>query len=334
MKKAAIIGCGGISRVHAWALANMEDVSVTALCDIIPDKAHELAAEQLEGRKLFFCEDYRELFEKDVDVVHICTPHYLHAPMAVELLRHGKAVFMEKPCAISMEQFAELKKADAENPGRLGFCFQNRYNESVRTMEKLVTDGEIGTVIGGRAFVTWKRDNDYYEVSDWKGRIAKEGGGVLINQSIHTLDLLLKFLGDPETVKASIANHHTDIEAEDTVEAWMNFKDGKRACFYASNGYITDAPVFLEIQGTKGRLTMSGSNLTLFKEDGQYKTFSKEAAGSIGKVYWGNGHRACIKDFYHCLEDGITYRNNLASVERVFKVIMDIYGQTRKKIYK
>ena len=334
MKKAAIIGCGGISQVHAWVLKNMEDVTVTALCDIKPEKAQELAHEQLEDSNVFICEDYRELFDRDVDVVHICTPHYLHAPMAVEFLKHGKAVFMEKPCAISTEQFEELKKADETYPGKLGICFQNRYNESFRTMEKLITDDEIGTVIGGRAFVTWKRDNDYYEISDWKGRIDKEGGGVLINQSIHTLDLLLKFLGEPETVKASIANHHTDIEAEDTVEAWMNFKDGKRACFYASNGYITDAPVFLEIQGTKGRLTMSGSNLTLFKEDGQSKTFSKEAAGSIGKVYWGNGHRACIKDFYYCLEEGITYRNNLASVERVFKVIMDIYGQTRKKIYK
>lgn len=331
MKKVGIVGCGNISRVHAWVLSNMKNVSVTTLCDINIQKAYELAKEQLDGINLSFCEDFQELINSDVEVVHICTPHYLHVPMALELLNHGKAVFMEKPCAISTKQFQELKTADANHPGMLGFCLQNRYNESVNIMDKEISDGTIGNVTGGRAFVTWKRDNDYYEPSDWKGRISTEGGGVLINQSIHTLDLLLRYLGEPNVIKASIANHHTDIEVEDTVEAWMSFSDGKRACFYASNGYVTDAPIYLEIQGTKGRLTLSGSNLTLWPLEGAPRIYTKGPTNSIGKVYWGNGHKACIQDYYLCLEQGLPYKNNLHSVEIMFKVMMNIYDQAREK---
>ncbi len=328
MIKAGIIGCGGISRVHAWVLKNMEDVTVTALCDIDIGKARALAEEYYDPDTLTLCNDYRELFDMDIDVVHICTPHFLHAPMAVGLLDHKKAVFMEKPCAVSEEQFEELKKADVANSGKLGFCFQNRYNEAVIKMEELIAEDRIGQVTGGRAFVTWRREKDYYDSSDWKGTKEKEGGGVLINQSIHTLDLLLRFLGEPETVKATAANHHLDIEVEDTVEAWLEFKDGKRACFYASNCYAGDAPVLLEIQGTKGRLMMNGSDLMLFPDDGNVISFTGAGEGDIGKSYWGNGHRDCIRDFYRSLREGNRFKNDIDSVKNVFNVTMEIYKQT------
>jgi len=329
--KVGIIGCGNIAKVHAWALSGIAGVRLTAFCDIHKEKAETFAERYANADDIIICDDYRDLFKSDVDAVHICTPHYLHARMAVDLLDHGKAVFMEKPCAISIEQFEALKQAEKRNPGKLGFCFQNRYNKSTEMIDALISEGKIGSVIGGRAFVTWRRDEDYYMSSDWKGYLSTEGGGALINQSIHTLDLLLRYLGEPDEVKGSVHCHHLcDIEVEDTVEAWMSFPDGKRACFYASNGYSDDAPVILEIQGDKGRIMLSGPDVFIWNDAAQCEVIRCDEQSGIGKGYWGSGHKACIEDFYSCLMNHKAYINNLHSVENTFSVVMKIYD---RKIY-
>ncbi len=326
MKKVGIIGCGGIAQVHGWVLQGMENAELTAVCDVERDRAEALSKRYGAGTARVHT-DWQELCNSDVDVVHICTPHFLHAPMAAELLRHGKAVFMEKPCAVSREQFEELRREDTLHPGKLGFCFQNRYNETTQAVDRMIADGKIGRVTGGRAFVTWRRDEDYYTGNPWKGSLAKEGGGVLINQSIHTLDLLLRYLGMPEQVEATIANHHLKgiIEVEDTVEAWMAFGGGARACFYASNGYAADAPVLLELQGEQGRITVNGSEVTLWTAEEGAKYFSYETENGIGKGYWGCGHQACIRDFYRCLEEDRRFQGDVKGVETTFETMMRIY---------
>ena len=209
----------------------------------------------------------------------------------------------------------------------MGFCFQNRYNETTRQLDLLVAEGRIGEVIGGRAFVTWRRDESYYQSSPWKGRWETEGGGALINQSIHTLDLLLRYLGKPERVEATMANHHLKdrIRVEDTVEAWMEFPGEKRACFYASNGYATDAPILLELQGTEGRLTLQDQEVTIWTKQEGISHISCEAALGIGKSYWGAGHRACIRDYYKSLNEGKALPINLEGVETTFDTMMRIY---------
>ena len=329
MKRVGIVGCGSIAQVHGWVLSEMEDVQLAAVCDIEPERAKELARKYAvkSGQSCAVVTDWRELCDMDLDVIHICTPHYLHAPMAVAFLDSGKGVFMEKPCAIDRQQFEELKRADAEHPGKLGFCFQNRYNETTRQLDLLVAEGRIGEVIGGRAFVTWRRDESYYQSSLWKGRWETEGGGALINQSIHTLDLLLRYLGKPERVEATMANHHLKdrIRVEDTVEAWMEFPGEKRACFYASNGYATDAPILLELQGTEGRLTLQDQEVTIWTKQEGISHISCEATLGIGKSYWGAGHRACIWDYYKSLNEGKALPINLEGVETTFDTMMRIY---------
>lgn len=176
VKKVGIIGCGNIARVHGWVIQNMKDAELVAVCDTEPGKAEELSEEYAGGKAEVYT-DWHALCEAEADVVHICTPHFLHAPMAAELLRHGKSVFMEKPCAISREQFEGLKKEDRRHPRKLGFCFQNRYNKTTLEMDRMLAEGKIGEVKGARAFVTWRRDEAYYVGSQWKGRWMTEGGG-------------------------------------------------------------------------------------------------------------------------------------------------------------
>ena len=331
MKKTAIIGCGSISHVHARALRNMEHAELVAVCDIDSGKMESLS--QHADCQVMMTTDWHKLCDMDVDVVHICTPHYLHAEMAVELLQHGKAVFMEKPCAISREQFEQLKQADEKHPGNLGFCFQNRYNDTTQAINKMIKEGLIGDVIGARAFVTWRRDEEYYSVSDWKGRWNTEGGGVLINQSIHTLDLMLNYLGKPQLVKATMSNHHLEenIQVEDTVEAWLSFENGKRACFYASNGYVTDAPVILEVQGEQGTITLNGLQITIWTPQKGAELISFEQRQDTGKTYWGYGHEVCIREFYDCLIQNREFSENIRGVENSFDAMMQIYEAAGKK---
>ena len=313
----------------------MADAGLVALCDIQKGRVEEILSEyrDISGRScgdVRICTDWADIVDSEAEIVHICTPHHLHVPMAAALLNAGKAVFMEKPCAVSRRQFEELKQADRANPGKLGICFQNRYNTTTKELARAIAEGKIGRVTGGRAFVTWRRDAAYYRESDWKGSIETEGGGALINQSIHTLDLLLGFLGKPVKLSGSIADHHlkSEIEVEDTVEAWFETEDGKRGCFYGSTGYCADAPVILEIQGDRGRIMLCGNEVILSTEDG-VRHITKASGGGMIKDYCGDGHRACIRDFYHCIAEGRNPVTDLKSAEVVTETVLKIYeGRT------
>lgn len=327
--RVGIVGCGGIAGVHAWALKELGE-KVVALCDIVPERAKNLAEEHAFWDAKVFDNFEEMLTDSQMDVLHICTPHYLHVPMAVSAVQKGIAVFMEKPVAISRVQMEQLKQALDLHPVKIGFCFQNRYNATTRECDRIVASKELGEVLGGKAFVTWKRDADYYSESPWKGRWETEGGGALINQSIHTLDLLLRYLGEPLCVKSSMTNHHTNdvIAVEDTVEAWLEFSGGKRGLFYASNAYVTDAPVVLELELERGRITLLEKAVLLFKE-GAYSVISCEEPKGVGKDYWGSGHLRCMRDFYETLINGEKFQNDYDGVFSTVNTTLQIYENHR-----
>ena len=139
------------------------------------------------------------------------------------------------------------------------------FYKTTKMIDSLIADGSIGKLKGGRAFVTWRRDEDYYGKSEWKGKKQTEGGGVLINQAIHTLDLLVKYFGKPEKIRSTMSNHHLEniIDVEDTVEAYMEFAGEPRAVFYASNAYTYDAGIFLELHGEDGTISLNGTDIIL-----------------------------------------------------------------------
>lgn len=325
MRKVGIVGCGNIAKTHAWALSQMEGITIAAFVDPKLDRAEKFASEFSVGAECF--PDMDTMIDKvRPDVVHICTPHYLHVPLAVSALRAGVSVFCEKPPAIGMQQFKELTDAAACGSARIGFCFQNRYNKAVLKTDELIAEERLGKLMGARGFVTWRRDEDYYR-TDWKGRLDTEGGGALINQSIHTLDLILHYLGEPDTVEASLCNHHLKgkVEVEDTVEAWLSFPKDRRACFYASNGYVSDAPVILELQCERGSITVIDKCITIRENGGPVTNIEVEEQTGVGKSYWGNGHLDCIRDYYDKLDNGESFRCDIPGVEATMRTMMRIY---------
>lgn len=326
--KAVIVGCGNIGAVHAESIRRLEGVSLCAAADIRPERAASYAEK-------YGCRAYaslEEMLEKErPDVLHICTPHYLHVPMTAYALQRGIHVFCEKPPVISEEQLDALTRAAAEGPGRAGFCFQNRYNPGILFIRELLASGRLGKIKGARGIVTWNRGEAYYTQSGWRGRLETEGGGALINQSIHTMDLLGVFLGKPVSVEAQTANHHLPgvIEVEDMMEAYIRYADAA-ACFYATTAYTEDAPPLIELSCEKGIVRMEDPEVTVIWPDGRREHPETVRKQALGKSYWGSGHLDCIADFYRCLRTGERFAQDLDGVRDTIRLMLAAYRSAAK----
>lgn len=323
--KSAIVGCGSIAKVHAQALHSMQNAEFVGFADIKLDRAENFAA-QYGGTAYSSLEAM--LKNEKIDVLHICTPHYLHVPMAITALKENIHVVMEKPCAISPAQEQELKAV--QTTAKIGICFQNRYNASTQAVREILQSGKAGKIKGARAFVTWHRDEPYYTQSGWRGSWVTEGGGVLINQSIHTLDLLIYLLGDPTSVEASIHNHHLKnvIEVEDTAEAYITFGEIP-ALFYATTAYCADAPVMLEIICENMTIRLEGNHVTRIDAQGNRENVDFEKLATAGKDCWGSGHLSLIRDFYQCVEENKPFPIDYAEGCRAINLMFGIYQSNK-----
>lgn len=318
MFRAGLIGCGGISAVHAHVLGELENTELAACADVIPERAARYGCAAYT--------DWKEMLDREkLDAVHLCTPHYLHPVMAAEAARRGIAVFTEKPPAIDAAGWEQVKAAAENVP--VGICFQNRYHPHVRSCMRFLREGTYGRLKGLRAFVTWNRTAEYYAAAEWKGKWATEGGGALINQAIHTLDLIVGFLGLPDQAEAVMHNHHLReaIEVEDTAEIYLE-KGGVPALLYASNAYSQDAPVILEMHFDQAVIRLEGDLMTVIR-DGRKQEILCTTDPVIGRSYWGAGHKACIADFYRSMEAKMPYQNDPASCENTMRTLFRLYAR-------
>ena len=325
--RSAIVGCGGIAQVHARALSEMPEAELIAFADVIPERAETMAG-KYGGRAYSSLDEL--LGHEKIDVLHICTPHYLHTPMAQAAAERGINVFTEKPPVIDRQQWTEFKQLG--DKVRVGICFQNRYNGSTRALKDLLSTGEPGKVLGSRGFVTWRRDAPYYTESGWRGPLSTEGGGALINQAIHTLDLMAYFLGPGQVLGASLSNRHLKgiIEVEDTLEAALDFGDA-RGLFYAATAYSLDAPIIFELACENATLRLEGERFTRIWRDGRMEQEDYTAPDPTvpGKSYWGSSHRRCIEDFYRCVVSGERFPNDIPGVSDTIELMLSVYEAAR-----
>lgn len=329
MFRTAIVGCGAISKTHSEALKSVKNTNIVAFCDTDTDKANIRA--DVYGGKVY--SSLSDMLEKEsIDVLHICTPHYLHVPMAIEALNHNVNVLMEKPIAISHEQFSQLKDAEINSKARLGICFQNRYNGSVVEAKSIIESGVLGKIIGARAIVTWSRGGVYYTESSWRGQLDKEGGGVLINQSIHTLDLMTYIMGRPSKVTATSANFHLNgiINEEDSINAYLEYED-KTAVFFATTANCKDSPILLEFFCENGSLRLEGNTLKVVYPDNTSTFKDYTTRNESGKACWGTSHTHLIEDYYNSLEKGDRFPVTLESTVPSFKTMMAVYDSSKTK---
>lgn len=326
--KSAIVGCGSIAQVHGRVLTDWVDTELVGAADTDAEKAKTYAA-SWHTRSYSSLEEMLRL-EKP-DVLHICTPHYLHVPMAEYALEQGIHVFMEKPPVISWKQLAQLEQAVNGSQASLGLCYQNRFNPSVREALRILRSGQAGRILGARGLVTWHRDESYYTESTWRGCLATEGGGVLINQAIHTLDLLQYLLGKPVSIEAAMSNHHLKqvIEVEDTLEAYIRFEENIHASFYATTAYCADVPPLIEIACEHMTIRIEDLDLTLFYPDGRQEKPVLKQGKALGKSYWGTGHKDCICEFYRSLCSNKPFELHLSALDASIRLMLGAYESAR-----
>ena len=328
----AIVGCGAIAHTHATSIFNIGGNNLVAFADIRLDRAEEFS-KKFGGKAYSSLEEMIEM--EKIHVLHICTPHYLHTAMALYALELGVHVFMEKPPVISKEQLSQLEQIHSN--ARLGFCFQNRYNPSVIKVKEMLSNNELGSILGVRGILTWNRPLEYYKKSDWRGRLETEGGGVLINQAIHTMDLMQYFIGDkPVSVDAMITNHHLkdEIEVEDTMSAWIQYPK-LNACFYATSAYCKNSAPLIELECEKGTIRLEDMVVTYYEPDGTVNSIPIERKVGYGKSYWGAGHEDCIRDFYRCITNEQRFPQDLDGIKQTIELMLAAYesGRTHQVIY-
>ena len=327
--RVSVVGCGGVSKSHLTALSETQTVEISSVVDVKKDRADSAAREY--GCKAYY--DFDTMLDEDKpDCVHICTPHYLHVDMSVKALARGINVLCEKPCAITAEGLSKIRLAQLMSEAKFGVCFQNRYNESVILIKSLIEKEEYGKVLSARALVHWERNEDYYG-DDWHGTLEKEGGGVVVNQAIHTHDLLRYLVGkNIRAVTGHVYNDHLKgvIEVEDTVYALFDFEDGVRAVYNATTAFCDNLPVLIDIFCEKATLRIEGNNAYVIKDGETEHLHIADNTGFVGKNYWGKGHTSLINDFYDCLKNGKKFPIDALEGGKAVEEFLAIYESSEK----
>lgn len=310
--KAAIIGYGVIGKVHARIVPQYG--TLEAICDVDEAVLGEAPAERR------FTDYKKMLDEVKPDVVHICTPHYLHAEMVIEALSRGINVLCEKPLCIREEDIARILEAERNSTACLAVCHQNRYNSANRFLKEYLSGKTVDVAVGQ---VAWHRDEAYYASGAWRGKWDTEGGGVLINQALHTLDLLQWLCGMPETLSSTVSNLTLKgkIEVEDTATLLCRGKNGGNFTFYASNGSIKSCPVELSIRADGEWIKV----MPRYAVIGQDLHFFEEKHEARGKACYGSGHEALIADYYDCIETGRHFEIDGEEGAKVVRMILAAY---------
>ena len=303
-----VIGCGDVSVVHFEAIRDIEGLELVGVADTDP----QALARAVEATGVPGFASTQELIDGvGPDAVHVTTPHDAHIDPSLTALAAGVHVLQEKPLAHTLEEGRRLVDAVAAAPAdgpKVGICFQNRYNLASQRLHEMLGSGELGAVRGAWASVVWTRSADYYRAKPWRGTWANSGGGLLINQAIHTLDLVQWLLGGVERTDGHVATRKYGdvIEVEDTAELLLHHGGGITTSFYATLTAPRHRPVEIELDCENAYVTLRGGTdggLTIRWADGRVDTVGERSVTSGGRSYWGVSHELLIRDFYARLDE-------------------------------
>ena len=325
--KTAVIGCGNISVMHLDSIKSLDICDLVAVCDIKRERAEQTAI-KYNARAYT---DYKEMFETEqLDAIHICLPHYLHVPVACDAFKRGIHVLSEKPMSILYDEAVKAVEMAEDYNVLYGVIFQCRYNAPSQLVKKRILDGKLGSVRCGRTTLTWYRPDDYYGTSDWKGTWDKEGGGVIIDQAIHSLDLANWMIdSEPVEIQASLHNrNHKNMVVEDSAEGLITYNNGATLSFYAMNNYLYDEPIEIRLLCENGRATFSYDHALIEYNDETTETVDNESDDieySGGKCYWGLKHFIQIKQFYNSIIGKEQLEISGREALKIQKIISKIY---------
>jgi predicted dehydrogenase len=282
-----IIGCGMISRFHAKAIADIKGAKVTACFDSFTSSADKFGAE-------IGCTVYHDLdkmlADKNVDVVTICTPSGVHMEPAVAAAKAGKHIIVEKPLDITLKRCDAMIAAAQKAGVILSTIFPSRFHESSQLLKAAIDKGRFGTLTMGDAYVKWFRTQEYYDSGAWRGTWALDGGGALMNQAVHSVDLLLWFMGPAVEVSAYTATlAHERIEVEDVAVATVKFASGALGVLEASTATWPGELKRIEVSGNAGSVVLREEDLAVWKFAKETKADEAIRTKMASRTHTGGG---------------------------------------------
>jgi len=261
-----IIGCGMIAKWHVDALNTIADACILGVYDINKTDAQKFAS--VYGLNIYdSIEDL--LSDKDIDVINICTPSGLHGPLAVAVANAGKHIVVEKPMAITTEQIHEIMKACKENNVKLCSISQLRFTPAIQKTKELVQSGKLGQILCGDIYMKYHRSKEYFSTSSWRGTKAMDGGGALMNQGIHGIDLLQYIMGPVKSVFAKSKTLVHNIEVEDTLAAIVEYSSGALGVIQATTSIYPGYSRRLEINGQRGSVVLIEDSISKWDIEGE-----------------------------------------------------------------
>lgn len=306
-----IVGAGMISHFHAKAIAAIANASLIGVYSINKNKSDEFASQHN-------CTVYDTLDEMvslpEIDIVCICTPSGIHLNPAIKSIEAGKHCLIEKPLEVTLEKCDQIIEAASKAGVKIGVIFPSRFYEASKQLKKAIDEKRFGDLVLGDAYIKWNRSAEYYKSGKWRGTWEYDGGGALMNQGIHSVDLLQWYMGSVESVQSVAANiRHKDIEVEDTIVSTLKFTNGALGTIECSTAVFPGALKRIEIMGTEGTAILEENNLIKWQ-------FEQENDETIRNVMRGDtishggvsnpadisfvGHQKQIEDMMHSIETG------------------------------
>ena len=257
----AIVGAGVIGKQHGLVMSQLDDrLELVAVVDVELDRAQALAAER--GGKAF-ASLAEALDGADIDVVSVCTPTGLHGVVAIEALEAGKHVVIEKPAEVTTAKTDEIIAAQKRAGTLVTVISQHRFDPATEAVLKAIQDGRLGRLTSGIAAIDWWRSQRYYDSGDWRGTWELDGGGAMMNQGVHTVDLLIAALGRPVEVFAYTGTlAHDRVETEDVAAAVVKFESGALGMVHASTSVYPGLSARLQVHGDHGSAVIDNDQLT------------------------------------------------------------------------
>jgi UDP-N-acetyl-2-amino-2-deoxyglucuronate dehydrogenase len=329
--KFAIVGAGVISSFHAKAITAHPEAELVAICDIEIEKAEKLANEFSVGKTY---QNYEEMFrDEEIDIVSVCVPSGQHADVTIAAAKAGINVLCEKPLDIVRDRMAEMIDTCRENNVKLGGVYQRRTLEAAIITRKAIQEGKLGKLVLGDAYLKYYRSPEYYKSAGWRGTWELDGGGALMNQGVHGIDLIQWMVGDVESVFAYTAPLVRDIEVEDTAVIAVKYKNGAFGVIQGTTSVYPGQETRFEIHGEQGSIIFGDSGFKQWdfidSEETIPQVGNSEGGSNDPKVISNEGHYIFVNDMIKAVRED---RDPLVSGEEARKavdLILAIYESSR-----
>jgi len=331
-----IIGTGMIADFHAQAIQSLGNARLVGVCGSDSAKA-DIFAQKFDCKAF---SNYSEMLRSDeIDIVTIATPSGNHMDPTVEAAQQGKHVLCEKPMEISLDRIDAMISAHRNSGTYLGGIFNYRYSDSVALLKRAVDEGRFGNLSFVSVHVPWWRSDEYYQ-SKWRGTWKLDGGGALMNQSIHMIDLMQYLVGPLSSLQASIATIGHAIEVEDTAAAIVKFKNNALGSIYGSTASFPGQFRRMEITGTKGTVILIDDAIAIWQFADQ-KEEDFEILNNIGGPSGGGGasdpasisylfHKKNIAAFIAAIESGKPFEINGDEARKAVEIVLAIYTSAKE----